>query len=129
MTGGALDPVIHAPGRLRILAAPAAPPEGDALWRARLRHMPELPPGNLITHLRGLEDAGYWPARRPAMAEGGTLSPSPARPPGILPEVTVVSAQVSFSRAKRRRPGHPPCPAPGPKALPRRRGRTRGGSS
>lgn len=55
----ALDPLIHAPVRLRIIATLAALPHGDALSFTRLQEMLELTPGNLITHLRKLEDAGY----------------------------------------------------------------------
>ena len=59
MTADALDPVIHAPARLRIVATLAAVPEGDTLSFTRLQDMLDLTPGNLITHLRKLEDAGY----------------------------------------------------------------------
>jgi DNA-binding MarR family transcriptional regulator len=55
----ALDPLIHVPARLRIVATLAALPTGDALSFTRLQEMIELTPGNLITHLRKLEDAGY----------------------------------------------------------------------
>lgn len=54
-----LDPLIHAPARLRILATLAALPDGNELSFPRLQEMLELTPGNLITHLRKLEDAGY----------------------------------------------------------------------
>ena len=54
-----LDPLIHVPARLRIVATLAALPEGDTLSFTRLQEMIELTPGNLITHLRKLEDAGY----------------------------------------------------------------------
>lgn len=54
-----LDPVIHAPARLRIMAALAALPDGDELSFTRLQDILALTPGNLITHLRKLEDAGY----------------------------------------------------------------------
>jgi DNA-binding MarR family transcriptional regulator len=54
-----LDPVIHAPARLRIVATLAALPDGDALSFTRLQDMIGLTPGNLITHLRKLEDSGY----------------------------------------------------------------------
>jgi DNA-binding MarR family transcriptional regulator len=54
-----LDPLIHVPARLRIVATLAALPEGDALSFTRLQDMIGLTPGNLITHLRKLEDAGY----------------------------------------------------------------------
>ena len=59
MTLDMLDPLIHVPARLRIVATLAALPEGDALSFTRLQDMIELTPGNLITHLRKLEDAGY----------------------------------------------------------------------
>ncbi len=54
-----LDPVIHAPARLRIVATLAALPAGDTLSFTRLQDMLDLTPGNLITHLRKLEEAGY----------------------------------------------------------------------
>jgi len=59
MTADALDAVIHAPARLRIVATLAALPDGSSLSFTRLQDMLELTPGNLITHLRKLEDAGY----------------------------------------------------------------------
>jgi DNA-binding transcriptional ArsR family regulator len=59
MTDDALDRVIHAPARLRIVATLAALPDGDTLSFTRLQDMIGLTPGNLITHLRKLEDAGY----------------------------------------------------------------------
>jgi DNA-binding MarR family transcriptional regulator len=54
-----LDPLIHVPARLRIIATLAALPEGDTLSFTRLQDMIGLTPGNLITHLRKLEDVGY----------------------------------------------------------------------
>jgi len=59
MTSDALDPLIHVPARLQIMATLAALPDGDALSFTRLQEMIGLTPGNLITHLRKLEDAGY----------------------------------------------------------------------
>jgi len=59
MTADTLDPLIHVPARLRIVATLAALPDGDALSFTRLQDMIGLTPGNLITHLRKLEDAGY----------------------------------------------------------------------
>jgi DNA-binding transcriptional ArsR family regulator len=58
-TDDPLDPLIHAPARLRILVTLAALREGDVLSFTRLQHLIGLTPGNLITHLRKLEDAGY----------------------------------------------------------------------
>jgi DNA-binding MarR family transcriptional regulator len=54
-----LDPVIHGPARLRIMVTLATLPEGDNLSFSRLQDLLSLTPGNLITHLRKLEDAGY----------------------------------------------------------------------
>jgi DNA-binding transcriptional ArsR family regulator len=55
----ALDPLIHTPARLRILVTLAALPEGDVVSFTRLQSLLDLTAGNLITHLRKLEDAGY----------------------------------------------------------------------
>jgi DNA-binding transcriptional ArsR family regulator len=59
MTVEDLDPLIHVPARLRIVATLAALPDGDNLSFTRLQDIIGLTPGNLITHLRKLEDAGY----------------------------------------------------------------------
>jgi DNA-binding MarR family transcriptional regulator len=54
-----LNPMIHAPARLQIMVTLAALPGGDRLAFPRLQDMLDLTAGNLITHLRKLEDAGY----------------------------------------------------------------------
>ena len=59
MTADELDPVIHVPARLRIVATLATLSDGDTLSFTRLQDVIALTPGNLITHLRMLEDAGY----------------------------------------------------------------------
>jgi hypothetical protein len=59
MSTGALDPLIHNPERLRIVATLAALPDGDALSVTRLQDMIRLPPGSLITCLRELDRAGH----------------------------------------------------------------------
>jgi DNA-binding MarR family transcriptional regulator len=59
VSADALDPLIHVPARLRIVVTLAALGEGDTLSFTRLQDMIGLTPGNLITHLRKLEDAGY----------------------------------------------------------------------
>jgi DNA-binding transcriptional ArsR family regulator len=59
MTAEALDPLIHAPARLVVVATLAALPEGDALSVARLQDMTGLTPGRLHHHLGELDDAGY----------------------------------------------------------------------
>ena len=74
MSDDGLDPVIHAPARLRLMVTLAALQEGDDLSFTRLQDMLGLTPGNLITHLRKLEDAGY--ARMVKTAEGTSVSPT-----------------------------------------------------
>ncbi len=58
-TDPALDPVIHAPARLRVMVTLAALPGRDSLSFSRLQELLGLTAGNLITHLRKLEDVGY----------------------------------------------------------------------
>ena len=59
MTTDELDPLIHVPTRLKIVATLAALPDGDTLSFTRLQDMIGLTPGNLIIHLRKLEEADY----------------------------------------------------------------------
>lgn len=54
-----LNPLIHEPARLRILVTLAALNPGDQITFTRLQKMLGLTPGNLITHLRKLENGGY----------------------------------------------------------------------
>ena len=54
-----LDPVIHAAARLKLTATLAALPEGDRIAFPRLQKLLDMTAGNLSTHLRKLEDAGY----------------------------------------------------------------------
>jgi DNA-binding transcriptional ArsR family regulator len=58
-TEDGLDPLIHVPTRLKIVATLAELPDGDTLSFTRLQTMLGLTPGNLIVHLRKLDDAGY----------------------------------------------------------------------
>jgi len=71
MTTEELDPLIHVPTRLKIVATLAALPEGDALSFTRLQDMLGLTPGNLIIHLRKLEEADYVSSTK---ASNGTVS-------------------------------------------------------
>jgi DNA-binding MarR family transcriptional regulator len=59
MTNDELDPLIHVPTRLKIVATLAALPDGDGLSFTRLQDMLGLTPGNLIIQLRKLEEADY----------------------------------------------------------------------
>jgi DNA-binding MarR family transcriptional regulator len=54
-----LDPVIHAQPRLRVTVALAALDAGDQITFPRLQQLLGMTAGNLSTHLRKLEDAGY----------------------------------------------------------------------
>jgi len=64
MTADELDPLIHAPTRLKIVATLAALPDGDALSFTRLQDMLGLTPGNLIIQLRKLEEADYLASKK-----------------------------------------------------------------
>ena len=59
MSEDGLDPVIHAPARLRLMVTLASLPDGDNLSFTRLQDLIGLTPGNLVTHLRKLDEAGY----------------------------------------------------------------------
>ena len=54
-----LDPVIHAQARLRLTTTLATLPLGDRITFPRLQQLLDMTAGNLTTHLRRLEDAGY----------------------------------------------------------------------
>ena len=71
MTTEELDPLIHVPTRLKIVATLATLPDGDALSFTRLQDMIGLTPGNLLIHLRKLEDAGYLSSEK---TRNGTAS-------------------------------------------------------
>src|ERR1017187_11390 len=55
----ALDPVIHAQPRLRVTVTLATLADGDRITFPRLQELAGMTAGNLATHLRKLEDAGY----------------------------------------------------------------------
>jgi DNA-binding MarR family transcriptional regulator len=59
MSEDELNPVIHTPARLRIMVTLATLHDGDNLSFTGLQDLTGMTPGNLITHLRKLEDAGY----------------------------------------------------------------------
>jgi DNA-binding transcriptional ArsR family regulator len=54
-----LDPVIHAQARLRIMAALSTLELDRSISFPRLQELLDMTAGNLSTHLRKLEDAGY----------------------------------------------------------------------
>jgi hypothetical protein len=67
-----LDPLIHHPGRLRVVATLAALPDGGTLSVARLQGMLGLAPGSLVTRLCELRRAGY--VRTATTGESGALA-------------------------------------------------------
>ena len=71
MTSDELDPLIHVPTRLKIVATLAALPGGDTLSFTRLQDMIGLTPGNLMIHLRKLEEAGYLSSQKTRVALTG----------------------------------------------------------
>jgi len=54
-----LDPIIHAQARLRITSALATLHGAEQISFPRLQELLGMTAGNLSTHLRKLEDAGY----------------------------------------------------------------------
>ena len=74
MTTGELDPLIHVPTRLKIVATLAALPDGDTLSFTRLQDMIGLTPGNLLVHLRKLEDADYVTSDKTGNGAGSKTS-------------------------------------------------------
>lgn len=76
MTSGGpeLDPVVHAPARLRIMVALNALGPRDSMSFPRLQRLLDLTAGNLITHLRRLEEAGYVSTRRDGDGRAGRTS-------------------------------------------------------
>lgn len=59
MSEAELDPVIHVQARLRVVATLAGLGPGDRIVFTRLQKVLQMTAGNLSTHLRKLEDAGY----------------------------------------------------------------------
>ena len=75
-----LDPIIHAPVRLRVVVTLATLRYGDDLSFTRLQELLGLTPGNLITHLRKLEDAGYVTTVKSGSGVNARTSVSLSRP-------------------------------------------------
>ena len=69
-----LDPLIHVPARLRMMVTLAALPACDTLSFTRLQAMLGLTPGNLITHLRKLEEAAYVQTEKTGSGVNGQTS-------------------------------------------------------
>lgn len=54
-----LDPVLHAPARLQLVVLLGAAPAERDLTFSELQQLTRITAGNLSTHLRRLEEAGY----------------------------------------------------------------------
>ena len=80
-----LDPVIHAAARLRITATLGTLPAGDRIAFPRLQELLDMTAGNLSTHLRKLEDAGYVVVDKdlPGPYPGDLPRAHQARPPRV----------------------------------------------
>lgn len=63
-----LDPLIHADARLRVMSALNTLGAKDSVAFPKLRSILSMTAGNLSTHLRKLEDAGY--IRQQKLIEG-----------------------------------------------------------
>jgi hypothetical protein len=74
LSTGALDPLIHDPARLRVVATLAALPDGDTLSAARLQSMLGLTPGSLVAQLCELGHAGYVRTEKASGAGAQTIA-------------------------------------------------------
>ena len=112
MTVDTLDPLIHVPTRLQIVAMLAALPDGDALSFTRLQEMIGLTPGNLITHLRKLEEAGYLVTETNGNGRASRTSIALTRPASIASTVSVTGAGVRYASGRSIRSAGPPAAKP-----------------
>ena len=71
---GELDPLIHAPVRLKLIVTLSALTVGDSLTFPRLQDLLNLTPGNLVTHLRKLEQGGYVEMQKTSHRKGQSTS-------------------------------------------------------
>jgi DNA-binding MarR family transcriptional regulator len=69
-----LDPLIHAPVRLKLVVTLSALAPGDSLTFPRLQELLNLTPGNLVTHLRKLEHGGYVETHKTSRSRGQSTS-------------------------------------------------------
>lgn len=73
-TEGELDPLIHAPVRLKLVVTLSTLPVGDSLTFPRLQDLLALTPGNLVTHLRKLEQGNYVEVQKITRRNGQSTS-------------------------------------------------------
>jgi DNA-binding PadR family transcriptional regulator len=111
MSTGALDPLIHHPERLRVVATLAALPDGDTLSVTRLQDMIRLAPGSLITCLCELGRAGYMRTGNTGGDREQTIVALTSEGRAALDRYTAVLRQLPWAA----RQGHQ-APAPGVRA-------------
>jgi DNA-binding MarR family transcriptional regulator len=111
MSTSALDPLIHHPERLRVVATLAALPDGDALSVTRLQDMLRLPSGRLGTCLRDLGRAGYVRTETTGSGRAPTTVALTGRGRAALDRYTALLRQLAKLATQDHR-----APAPGVRA-------------
>jgi DNA-binding MarR family transcriptional regulator len=110
MSTVALDPLIHNPQQLRIVATLAALPDGDTLSVGRLQAMTGLPPGSPVIGLRELVHAGYVQTDL-AAADGAQITVAlTGRGRAALDRYTAALAQLPQAAQAVRQQDQPPAP-------------------
>lgn len=102
-----LDPVIHAPARLRVLVTLAILRDGESLSFTRLQELLGLTPGNLIIHLHKLEDAGYVTTVKTGSGVTARTSVSlsqQGRPEQLHSSPVLRQLEATTSRSRKSRP-------------------------
>ena len=105
MSTSAIDPVIHNPQRLRIVATLAALPDGDTLSAGRLQTMIGLPLGSPIIGLSELGHAGYVRTETPGGGTSQTTVALTGRGRAALGHYTAALAQLPQGAARPPAPG------------------------
>jgi Domain of unknown function (DUF1707) len=104
MSTSALDPLIHNPQRLRVVATLAALPGGDTLSVGRLQTMIGLPSGGPITGLCEMRRAGYVRTEKTGGGTAQTAVALTSRGRAALDRYTAVLAELPQAAT-------PPAPA------------------
>jgi Domain of unknown function (DUF1707) len=110
MSTGALDPLIHNPQQLRIVATLAALPDGDTLSVGRLQAMIGLPPGSPIIGLCELGHAGYVQTDMTSGDRAQTAVALTGQGRAALDRYTAALAQLPKAAQAVRQEDQPPAP-------------------
>jgi hypothetical protein len=105
MSISALDPMIHDPQRLRIVATLAALPNGDTLSVSRLQTMIGLSPGSPIIGLPELVRAGYIRTEPAAAGTPQAMIALTGRGRAALGHYTAALAQLPHGAGQPTAPG------------------------